>query len=323
MNVDHPEDNLLIVRAFGRPDATASTMTGVNENGGVWKVTDPSGEHEHVVAWPSGQISERPEIRREVVLLYKAACEALGVSPREEHEPASDHPRGKHGAVEPEDEDKGGKPFSTVIRESSWSDHSDSERATFMEDIMKGRGTKQDYTDLVAQHFFMYEALEAAADSVLGDPAFEGFHVPALVRLPSLEADLRYLMGDDWRDRITPTPATAAYVARIREVSEARWVAGIVAHHYTRYLGDLSGGQMIAKRVAKQHELSGEGVAFYDFAELGSIPAFKDDYRAALDRLGASLSTAERADMLEEVRTAYGFNTAVFVDLGKRKAAAV
>ncbi|UOQ61897.1 biliverdin-producing heme oxygenase [Leucobacter rhizosphaerae] len=209
-----------------------------------------------------------------------------------------------------------------MIRESSWSDHSDSEGATFMEDIMRGRGTKQDYIDLVAQHFFMYEALEAAAERVAEDPAFAGFHVPALTRMPALEADLVALVGADWRDRIVATPATAAYAARIREVADDAWVPGIVAHHYTRYLGDLSGGQMIAKLVAKQHDLADGGVEFYDFSALGSIAGFKNEYRAALDRLGAELDDAERTRMLDEVRAAYAFNTAVFADLGRQKAAA-
>ncbi len=329
MNGDHTDDNLLIAKAFGYPEATASTMVGVTGDAGVWRVSDSAGEHELSVAWPAGPITERPEIRREVVALYTAACEKLGVPAREEHAPAADgdhhHGAGHHGgahhgaAEEPAD---GEKPFSRVIRESSWGDHSDSEGATFMEDIMRGKGTRQDYIDLVAQHFFMYEALEAAAEQLVRDPAFAGFHPSGLVRMAALEEDLAHLIGADWRERIAPVPATAAYAARIREIADEGWAAGIVAHHYTRYLGDLSGGQMIAKRVAKQHELAHAGIAFYDFAALGSLPEFKDAYRAELDALGERLDEAERARMLEEVRTAYAFNTAVFVDLGAAKAAA-
>ncbi|MBL3699163.1 DUF2470 domain-containing protein [Leucobacter luti] len=351
MNGDHTDDNLLIARAFGYPDATQSRMVGVSGDGGEWAVTDAAGEHQLSVAWPGGAISERPEIRRQVVELYKVACDKLGISPRDEHAPAAEnaghehggaaagaqahgghghgghghgdahpHAGGRHGA--PAEEHEGPQPFSSVIRESSWSDHSDSEGATFMEDIMRGIGTKQDYIDLVAQHFFMYEALEAAATQLSADPAFADFHPAALVRMPALEADLLHLVGADWRERISPVPATAAYAARIREIADEGWAAGIVAHHYTRYLGDLSGGQMIARRVAKQHELSSEGIEFYDFTDLGSIADFKTGYRAALDALGERLDDAERARMLDEVRAAYAFNTAVFVDLGAAKAAA-
>src|SRR5690606_28115962 len=105
--------------------------------------------------------------------------------------------------------------------------------------------------------------------------------------------------------------------ARIREVAAEGWVAGVVAHHYTRYLGDLSGGQIISRRVSKQHGLEKAGVSFYDFTALGSLEDFKNEYRGALDALGATLSAEEQQRMLDEVRAAYGFNTAVFVDLGK------
>lgn len=82
MNGDHPEDNLLIVRAYGHPEATSSTMIGVTGEAGVWSVTDPAGTHEVSVPWPGGPITERPEVRREVVALYDAACARLGVEPR-------------------------------------------------------------------------------------------------------------------------------------------------------------------------------------------------------------------------------------------------
>lgn len=82
MNEDHAEDNLLIVRAFGRPEATAATMTGLDEDGGDWRVSVDGFELDHRVPWPGGPISERPEIRREVVVLYDTACERLGVQPR-------------------------------------------------------------------------------------------------------------------------------------------------------------------------------------------------------------------------------------------------
>lgn len=304
MNDDHSEDNLLIARAFVGPEVSESEMIGLDNAAGVWRVKDTDGEREVSVAWPAGDISERAEIRREVVALYKEACARLGVAPREEHAP------------EP------AKPFSQVLREGSWSDHGDSEHATFMEDIMRGKGTLQDYIDLVAQHYFMYEALEASARKVADDPQFVGFHPPALERLQTLEADLEHLIGADWREKIAPVPATADYAARMREVGDEGWVAGVVAHHYTRYLGDLSGGQYIARRVAKQHELTGDGVAFYDFASLGSLDEFKNQYRSELDRLGEQLSEEERARMLEEVRKAYHFNTSVFLNLGRAKAAA-
>ncbi|SDC48891.1 DUF2470 domain-containing protein [Nocardioides lianchengensis] len=82
MNDDHNDDSLLIVRAFARPDATAAAMTGLDGEAGVFAATTPDGNAEVRVAWPAGTISERAEIRREVVALYDAACARLGVAPR-------------------------------------------------------------------------------------------------------------------------------------------------------------------------------------------------------------------------------------------------
>ncbi|MFC5336996.1 biliverdin-producing heme oxygenase [Leucobacter denitrificans] len=330
MNGDHPEDSLLIARAFGFPEAKASKMVGLDAKAGIWSVTDGAGEHELRVEWPSGEISERPEIRREVVHLYKAACEKLGVPAREEHQApagsgAHGHGHGVHGHGHPHgatgEEEGGPKSFSQVIRESSWGDHSSSEGSTFMEDIMRGKGTKQDYIDLVAQHYFMYDALEEVSQQLDSDPEFAKFHPADLVRLATLEADLEYLIGGDWRNQIEPVPATAEYAARIREIGAEGWIAGIIAHHYTRYLGDLSGGQMIAKRVSKQHGFDGAGVEFYNFESLGDLAAFKNEYRAGLDRLGERIDEEEQQRMVAEVRRAYAFNTAVFVDMSKEKAA--
>lgn len=82
MNHDHVDDNLLIVRAFGEPDATTATMTGFDGDGGHWEAVTPNGPRAVTVAWPGGPIEERPAVRREVVAVYDAACARLGVDPR-------------------------------------------------------------------------------------------------------------------------------------------------------------------------------------------------------------------------------------------------
>ena len=327
MNGDHPEDNLLIVRAFGYPEATGSTMTGLDNTAGVWRVEDASGAHEVRVEWPSGAISERPEIRREVVALYKTACEKLGVPAREEHAPAGDAAVHGHGGTSPhghggtsphgnphaKPEDDGS--FSYAIRTATWGDHSDSEGSSVMEDIMRMRATREEYVDLVVQHHFMYEALEEASKALAADPRFASLHPAAIVREQTLVEDLEFLVGENWREEISPVPATVAYADRIREIAAEGWLPGVIAHHYTRYLGDLSGGQMIAKRVKKQFGFEHAGISFYDFTELGDLAEFKQAYRDVLDVLGESLDEAERERMVAEVRAAYRFNSDVFVDM--------
>jgi heme oxygenase len=210
-------------------------------------------------------------------------------------------------------------PFSQALRERTRTGHSDSEGATFMDDLMSGRGSRDDYIALVAQHYFIYEALEAAAEAMRLDADAAAFITPQLTRLPALEADLDFLLGDDWRDAIAPLPTTVRYVDRIRTVA-ATWSGGFIAHHYTRYLGDLSGGQIIRTLMQRQFGFETNGVGFYLFDQIAKPKEFKDVYRSQLDRV--TWSAEERERVIDEVMIAYRFNTELFVDLATAKAAA-
>ncbi|WP_435527744.1 heme oxygenase (biliverdin-producing) [Microbacterium aurantiacum] len=211
-------------------------------------------------------------------------------------------------------------PFSAALRERSSGAHSTSERAGFMADLMKGEGTRDDYVALVAQHWFIYDALEAAADRMREDPIAAPFITDKLTRLPALEADLSFLLGPQWRDRITPLPTTQRYIERITQVG-ATWPGGFVAHHYTRYLGDLSGGQFIGRLMARRFGFDTNGIGFYLFDDIADPKAFKEIYREQLD--AAPWDADEQARVIDEVLLAYRFNTELFDDLAAAKAVAV
>ncbi|MEY9213018.1 DUF2470 domain-containing protein [Thermobifida halotolerans] len=84
MNDDHPEDTLLIVRAFGGlPEATAARMTGLDGTAGEYSATVDAREVDVRIPW-SRPLTERAQIRAEVVRLYREACARLGVAPRGE-----------------------------------------------------------------------------------------------------------------------------------------------------------------------------------------------------------------------------------------------
>lgn len=208
-------------------------------------------------------------------------------------------------------------PFSTALRERSSGAHSTSEQAGFMADLMKGEGTRDDYVALVAQHWFIYDALEAAADRMRENPIAAPFISDKLTRLPALEADLSFLLGPQWRDRITPLPTTQRYIERITQVG-ATWPGGFVAHHYTRYLGDLSGGQFIGRLMARRFGFETNGIGFYLFDDIADPKAFKEIYREQLD--AAPWDADEQARVIDEVLLAYRFNTELFDDLAAAKA---
>ncbi|MBT1018622.1 biliverdin-producing heme oxygenase [Canibacter sp. lx-72] len=346
MNDDHQKDSLIIAKANGFPAATTAKMTDIDGSAGVWQVTDSAGTHELRIPWAGGEITERPQIREEIVKISTAAQQRFGITPAEkaqgsgshEHDggnphqhnsggshPHGDNPHGDNPHKNPHplctaDSETGEKPFSVVVRESSWAHHSESEGADFMTDIMRGISPLSDYTALVVQHYVLYKELEKASDKLAENPLTAGFDTPALRRIKALEIDLQHLLGANWEAHCKALPASSAYAARIREIAANGWHAGIVAHHYTRYLGDLSGGQMIAKRIRSQHGLESNGVAFYEFAELGDLNEFKQQYRAQLDRLGSELNSQERKKFLQEVGIAYDFNTEVFNQLAAQKA---
>jgi len=211
-------------------------------------------------------------------------------------------------------------PFSQALRERTWSSHGDSEGASFMKDLMTGKGTREDYIALVAQHFFIYEAIEAAAERFADNTVAAPFISPQLTRLNAIEDDLAFLIGSDWRDQISPLPTTVAYVNRVNEIAAEGWVGGFIAHHYTRYLGDLSGGQAIRRLMQRQFGFETNGVGFYFFDQIASPKEFKETYRDELDAV--EWDDAERTRVIDEVLEAYRFNTELFVDLGAAKAAA-
>ena len=211
-------------------------------------------------------------------------------------------------------------PFSQALRQRTWSGHGESEGAGFMHDLMTGRGSRDDYVALVAQHWFIYEELEAAAERFVADPVAKPFISPQLTRMPALEADLEFLVGPDWREQIEPLPTTLRYTARIREIAESRWAGGFVAHHYTRYLGDLSGGQAIGRLMKRHFGFETNGILFYLFDQIADPRAFKDTYREQLD--ATDWDDVERERVIDEVLLAYRFNTDLFEDLSRAKAAA-
>ncbi|HNI35709.1 MAG TPA: biliverdin-producing heme oxygenase [Microthrixaceae bacterium] len=205
--------------------------------------------------------------------------------------------------------------FSEQIREATWTDHGKAEHATFMDELTGGRLSQYEYAELVVQMWFVYQALEASAAALSDDVAVAPFLDPALVRVPALEADLEFLLGEEWRSDASPTPETEAYVARLKEV--ASWPGGLLAHHYTRYMGDLSGGLFIGRLVSRLYELGPDsGAAFYDFAGITDAKAFKEAYREHLDAV--PFDSEEKLRVIEEIHAAYAFNTALLVGLGSR-----
>ncbi|MFI0516176.1 heme oxygenase (biliverdin-producing) [Streptomyces sp. WSLK1-5] len=206
--------------------------------------------------------------------------------------------------------------LSTLIRTASHEQHVEAETSTFMSDLLGGRLGVDAYARYTEQLWFVYEALESGAGRLASDPVAGAFVRPELFRLRALERDLAHLRGPGWRSGLSALPATRVYADRVRVCAES-WPAGYIAHHYTRYLGDLSGGQIIRDRAARTwgFEKKGDGVRFYVFEEIPNPAAFKRGYRELLDAVRAD--ELERQRIVAECRRAFALNTGVFRALGE------
>ena len=88
----------------------------------------------------------------------------------------------------------------------------------------------------------------------------------------------------------------------------------LVAHAYTRYLGDLSGGQILKKIAQRAMNLSdGKGLSFYEFDEVSDEQQFKQNYKKALDSLGLDLQLADQ--IVAEANLSFTMNMKMFQEL--------
>ncbi|MFG2670340.1 heme oxygenase (biliverdin-producing) [Streptomyces sp. NPDC048445] len=207
-------------------------------------------------------------------------------------------------------------PFSTLIRTASHEQHIEAETSTFMSDLLGGRLGVDAYTRYTEQLWFVYRAMEDGAGALREDAVAGPFIQPELMRTAELERDLAHLRGADWREGLEPLPATAAYAERVAECARS-WPAGYIAHHYTRYLGDLSGGQIIRDKAERTwgFERKGDGVRFYVFEGISNPASFKRGYRELLDAVDAD--DLEKQRIVDECKRAFALNTAVFRELGE------
>jgi heme oxygenase len=144
---------------------------------------------------------------------------------------------------------------------------------------------------------------------------------PQLNRREALEKDLTYYFGGDWRKQIKATPGAQQYVARLHQVAKEAPEL-LVGHHYTRYIGDLSGG-VILKNIAQKAMNLGEhdGLRFYEFDAINDEKAFKTTYRATLDALPIDQATADR--IVAEANEAFHCNMKMFQELEGNLVAAI
>ena len=198
--------------------------------------------------------------------------------------------------------------IAAQMREASAQDHKNAESMRFVQQLMGGVLSSNEYVAYLTQLAHVYRALE----SKLADIDVLPFST-SLLRLENILRDLKALGAEDW-ESVAILKSTTDYGERLAEIRDHHDIR-LVAHHYTRYLGDLSGGQAIGSLVRRHYGLTEEQTTFYKFDQIKDIVRFKESYRDSLDAL--LLDEEQLNTLLAEVQVAFRLNQALFAELGE------
>jgi heme oxygenase (biliverdin-producing, ferredoxin) len=196
--------------------------------------------------------------------------------------------------------------LSAAMRDGSRAEHDAAEQSAFVSELLGGRVNAEGYVDYLLRLRVVYTAVEDAVRARRDDPLVATVYDPALERRDAIDADLEY-----WAPGATIEVDSVAAQAYRDRIVEAEWSGALLAHHYVRYLGDLSGGQVIARMLDRAFDLGGAGLSFYEFP-MRPKP-YKDAYRAGLDAL--ELDAHDNMRIVEEVKIAFALNQAMFGEL--------
>lgn len=212
-------------------------------------------------------------------------------------------------------------PLAAALRTGTSEVHQRAEGSEFMTALFDGSLNAAAFALLAVQQYHLYRALEAQVANAIedGSELLAAVDDPRLHRSAALQADLAHLLGENWLEEAEAqmVPATAHYcheIARLGNDPEF-----LIAHHYVRYLGDLSGGLVIGRKVAQLYGIGEAGRSFYDFTEIKTaekIKPFKDHYRAALNELNLDANAKQR--IVDFAVDAFELNRAVFIDLARK-----
>lgn len=202
--------------------------------------------------------------------------------------------------------------FAAEIRTATREAHEAAESAPFVQQLMAGSLQARDYVDLLLALEPVYEAMEEEFRAHADESSVALFDHRALDRHARIVHDLAGF-GQQPRSRPLP-PVVADYVRTVHAAAASP--QRLLAHHYTRYLGDLAGGQAIAARLRQHYALGPEVLTFYDFSGLGDLVHYRRRYRDLLNLV--PWSAAEKQEFIAESQAVFALNAAVFDALLER-----
>lgn len=202
--------------------------------------------------------------------------------------------------------------LSARIRRETAPDHRNAEGGDVMTRLLKGELPLSGYMELLVQMRALYAALEEQSRRHAGDARYGGFFDTALERTAVLADDVAAVEARVGGGSMVVLESTRSFVGRVLEVGGDPLL--LLAHHYTRYMGDLSGGIMIGRAVDKAYGFDGgPGVTWFQFPALADVDGYKNAYRARLDGLGLEPDDADR--LIAEVHRSYTLNGSILREL--------
>lgn len=204
-------------------------------------------------------------------------------------------------------------PLALRLRDATRPWHAQAERAGVMAQLLHGQLTRAGYVRLLRNLQAIYAALEPALVRHGQCPPLDAIAVGSLAREAALRNDLTVLHGARWHDELQLVSEAADYAERLRTL-DRQDPTRLVAHAYVRYLGDLSGGQVLARVVAGGFGLADrQGLCFYDFGPAAEVARQARALRAALDAM--PLTPAQADAVLEEACDAFARHCRLFEQL--------
>ncbi|MBC7897347.1 MAG: biliverdin-producing heme oxygenase, partial [Cytophagaceae bacterium] len=181
----------------------------------------------------------------------------------------------------------GEEPLSQRLRGETKALHVVAERSGVMRFVLRGTIDRASYVRMLRSLGVIYRRLEGLLATTRFAPA-AAFHRLELLRADSIARDDEAVAGaDPSLAPLVAAPTAVAYDARLIDIGRDA-PHRLVAHAYVRYLGDLSGGQMLEPLIRKAIALpDGRGTEFYHFTDIPDPTAYKGMLRGLLDQVPA------------------------------------
>lgn len=186
--------------------------------------------------------------------------------------------------------------------------HVEAERAGIIRDLLRGDATRDGYALLMRNLHPAYCAMESGLAGHASSPILAEVAEFSLDRAGAIKTDLEAMRGPAWAEEIPLLDSATDYASAIHDASKDDG-SRLIAHAYARYLGDLSGGQILQKLLARSINLSPDEMSFYDFSRFADAENLKSRYRDALDRAAARAPDPD--SIVEEAAAAFTHNIAL------------